>query len=192
MHHRWPGPSPNSGSSPGGNVDLPVVDDRRGDDVVAVARAAALPHRRLGVAVELPEQFRLAAGAGFRPKAVDPAVAAGEDRLRHSAEHGKAGDDHWPSRMFSPGELSAHTSLPVRLSRAMKLGAWGAGTRLCSSSVPLDVFTSSRSPAAVTEQVLMFSGATPNSLIMSKIHTMSASSQLVFGSDLYGPSLRRS
>ncbi len=70
----------------------------------------------------------------------------------------------------------------------MKLGAWGASTRFCDSSAPFDVLTSNRSPAAVTEQALMFRGLTPSSLIMSKIHTMSASSRWVLGSAVYGPS----
>ena len=40
----------------------------------------------------------------------------------------------------------------------MKLGALGAGSRLCDSSAPFDVFTSNRSPAAVTEHALICRG----------------------------------
>ena len=136
MHQRWPGPSPNSGSSPVAMYTRPSWIIGVATSVAAVALAAVFPQRGLGVAVELPEQLGLAA-ARLRREAVDPAVAAGEDGLRHAADHRKAGEDHCPCRMFSPGEWSAQTSLPVFLSRAMKLGASGAGTFWCDSSTPL-------------------------------------------------------
>ena len=56
---------------------------------------------------------------------------------------------HCPSRMFSPGELSAQISSPCALSRAMKLGASGAGMFSLEMSTPLAVQTKSRSPAEV-------------------------------------------
>ena len=59
-----------------GNKDFVIVDDRRGDDIVAVA-AALLPFGFLKVTVELPDQL-----AGLRRKAAEPAIAAGEDDLR--------------------------------------------------------------------------------------------------------------
>ena len=77
--------------------------------------------------------------------------------------------------MFLPGELSVHSTLPVFLSMARKLGASGAGTNLCSSSMPLDVQTNSTSPAAVIEQLLMLCGETPSSFIMSTTQMTSAS-----------------
>ena len=77
--------------------------------------------------------------------------------------------------MLLPGELSAQTNLPVCLSKAMKLGAFGAGTSVFARFEPFDVFTSSRSPTAVTEQALMLFGLTPNSLIMLKSQTISTS-----------------
>ena len=44
--------------------------------------------RFLGIAVELPEQLGLAVIAFLRPQeAIEPAVAAAEDHLRHAAEH---------------------------------------------------------------------------------------------------------
>src|SRR4051812_2577917 len=52
-----------------------------------------------------------------------------------------AGDDHWPWRIFSPGEASSHTSLPVFLSSAMSAGDFGDGTLTWLSSCPFDVLT---------------------------------------------------
>ena len=66
---------------PDADVDLVVVDDRRADEVVAVAGAAEFVDRVLRVAVELPDQF-----AGLRVEAVEPAVAAGEDDLLDAAD----------------------------------------------------------------------------------------------------------
>src|SRR5687768_243269 len=50
-----------------------------------------------------------------------------------------AGDDHCPCRIFSPTELSSHTSLPVVLSTAMTDGAFGDGTLTWLSSWPFEV-----------------------------------------------------
>ena len=48
--------------------------------------------------------------------------------------------------MFLPGELSFHSSLPVFLSSAMKLGASGLGMLMWPSSTPLAVTTNTMSP----------------------------------------------
>src|SRR5262245_11958403 len=52
-----------------------------------------------------------------------------------------AGEDHWPWRIFAPGDASSHTSLPLVLSRAMSAGAFGDGTLTWLSSWPFDVET---------------------------------------------------
>ena len=70
----------------GAEVDLVVVDDRRADDVVPRAAAAEFQNRVLGVGVELPQQLRLAVLALVGLEAVEPAVAAAEDHLRHAAD----------------------------------------------------------------------------------------------------------
>ena len=70
-----------------GDVHQAVVDDRRADDVVARGLAAQAVERRLRVAVELPEQLGVAFAVALGREAVQPAVAAGEDHLRHAAEH---------------------------------------------------------------------------------------------------------
>ena len=71
-----------------GDVHHSFVDHRRGDDVVARAAAAEKhPDGVFGVGVELPQQLRSAVSIAGRVKAVDPAVAAGEDRLRLAPEH---------------------------------------------------------------------------------------------------------
>lgn len=57
------------------DVDTPLVDDGRGDEVAARALAGQLVLGVLGIAIELPDQ--LAVGV----VRVDPAVAAGEDDL---------------------------------------------------------------------------------------------------------------
>src|SRR3954463_104195 len=98
-----------------------------------------------------------------------------------------AGDDHWPCKMLRPGDLSVHSTFFVFLSRAMKLGACGAGMPLCASSTPFDVHTKSLSPALVTEQSAMLCCDTPSSFIMSKTQTTSASSLCSLSSLLYGP-----
>ena len=64
----------------------------------------------------------------------------------------RAGDDHCPCRMFSPGELSCHTTLPVVLLTAMKLGALGAGTLSWLSSRPLEVTTKTRSSQTIGDE----------------------------------------
>ena len=110
-----------------GDVDQAVVDHRRGDDVVARAAAAEVHFESLGLESNFHSSFGVAVAVALRIETVDPAVAAGEDHLRHAAQHGIGGDDHWPCRMLRPGELSVQSTLPVFLSMAMKLGASGAG-----------------------------------------------------------------
>src|SRR5262245_16176300 len=60
------------------DVDLVVVNDRRGDEVVARALAAELVKGVFRIAIELPK--KLAIGV----ERVNPAVAAGKDDLRLS------------------------------------------------------------------------------------------------------------
>src|SRR5688572_18234403 len=90
--------------------------------------------------------------------------------------------------MFLPGEPSAHSTLPVFLSMAMKLGAAVLGMLIWLSSTPLDVQTKSRLSATVTEQLHILCWETPCSAIMSKLQITSASSLVVCVSDLNGPS----
>ena len=51
-----------------------------------------------------------------------------------------AGDDHCPCRIFSPGELSVHSTSPVFLSIARKLGHLSAERLICDSSTPFEVY----------------------------------------------------
>src|SRR5262249_53736117 len=68
------------------DVDAILVHDRRGDEVAALALAAeCVPRGLLWVAVELPELL-----ACLRLERVQPAVAAGENDLRHAADLGIA------------------------------------------------------------------------------------------------------
>ena len=164
MHHRWPGPSPDSGSSPVRDVD-PAL--RRSRGVATSSLRSPWPSSfhttswgcsRTSRAVRACRQCRWPG-----PETIEPAVAAGKDRLRHAAETAKAGEDHWPCRMLPARRVVGPDQLArCVLSRAMKLGASGAGTVLCNSSTPLEVPTSSSSPAAVTEQQVMLCGTTPN------------------------------
>src|SRR5262245_9595259 len=64
------------------DVDFFVVNDRRGDEIVARALAAQLVERVLRVAIELPKE--LAIGV----ERVNPAVAAGENHLGLAINHG--------------------------------------------------------------------------------------------------------
>src|SRR5580765_7237802 len=78
-----------------------------------------------------------------------------------------AGDDHCPCMILLAGDLSLHSTSPVILFIARKLGAFGWATTLCASSTPLDVLTSSTSPQAVTEQLHALCGDAPSLPIMS-------------------------
>ena len=78
------------------------------------------------------------------------------------------------------------------LSIARKLGASGAGTNLCSSSMPLEVQTKMTSPAPVIEQLLMLCGDTPSSFIMSTTQMTSASCFMSVGIGLPVALLRAS
>ena len=99
-----------------------------------------------------------------------------------------AGVDHWPCRIFSPTELSSHTSLPVVRSIAMIDGAFGDGTLTWLSSWPLPVLQYSRLPSATGEQLARLCGNAPTSSIMSNIQRMSGSFLPVSFSSLTGPS----
>ena len=65
------------------HVDQAIVDHRRGDDVIARRRTAQHVGRIFGIAIELPEQLRLATFAGGI-KAVEPAVPAAEQYLAYA------------------------------------------------------------------------------------------------------------
>jgi hypothetical protein len=73
------------------------------------------------------------------------------------------------------GELSDHSTRPVRLSRARKLGASGEGMLMCPSSTPLAVTTNRVSPTSRGEQMARLCGKTFSSLIMSSRQMTSAS-----------------
>src|SRR5690606_29836557 len=83
------------------------------------------PARGFGVAVELPEQGWFAVGAVIRSKTVHVAVAASEDRLRHTAENRSGGagplavQDVLTRRIVSPDQL---TGLFVEAEEARGLG----------------------------------------------------------------------
>ena len=77
--------------------------------------------------------------------------------------------------MFSPGEASCHTTFPVVLFTARKLGALGAGIFSWFSVRPFDVPTNTRSSQTAGDEFAMLCGKTPSSLIMSSFQTMSAS-----------------
>ena len=78
-----------------------------------------------------------------------------------------AGDDHCPCRIFSPTELSSHTSLPVVLLTAMIAGACGDGTLTWLSSWPFDVLTKIRFSNITGDEFAMLCCITPSSSIMS-------------------------
>ena len=77
--------------------------------------------------------------------------------------------------MFLPGRLLFHSSLPVFLSSAMKLGALGLGMLMWPSSTPLAVTMKIMSPTISGQQAAMLCGNTFSSLIMSYSQMMSAS-----------------
>ncbi len=70
-----------------GDVDQSVVDHRRADEMVSRGPAAHCVKRRFGVGVELPQQLGVALAVAFGGEAVEPAVAAGKQHLRHAAQH---------------------------------------------------------------------------------------------------------
>ena len=86
------------------------------------------------------------------------------------------GLDHWPCRIFLPGELSVQKIFPVFLSTAIKLGAEGDGTLIWASSTPLLVLTNRMSPESVTEQLHILCWEMPSVFIMSNVHSTSGSS----------------
>src|SRR5215469_5310520 len=71
------------------------------------------------------------------------------------------------SSSLADGSLSFHSTLPVFLSTAMKLGAAGEGMLMCPSSTPLLVTRNSRSPTMRGEEVDRLCGKTSSSFIMS-------------------------
>ena len=83
--------------------------------------------------------------------------------------------DQLPWMIFSPGRLLSQTSLPVFLSRAMKLGALGEGMLMCPSSTPLPVVTYTRSPTTMGELAARLWGKTSASPIMSNSQITSPS-----------------
>ena len=73
---------------------------------------------------------------------------------------------------FSPAPMARQTTLPERLSTAIRLGARGDGTRVCPSFCPLEVETISRSPTGNTSLLQASCGKTPKAG-MSSCQTMS-------------------
>src|SRR3972149_4336282 len=51
------------------------------------------------------------------------------------------GDDHWPCRIFSPGDASSHTSFPVFLLSAMIAGTFAEGVLTWPSAWQLPVLS---------------------------------------------------
>jgi len=71
------------------------------------------------------------------------------------------GLDHWPCSTFPPAPMARQTTLPDRLSTAIRLGARGEGTSVWPSFCPLDVLTMSRSPSGNTSLLQDSCGKTP-------------------------------
>ena len=68
-----------------GDVDQPLMDHRGADDVVAIGPATEGVFRFLGIAIELPEQFRLAiVPTGI--EGVEPAIATAKEHLGHAVD----------------------------------------------------------------------------------------------------------
>ena len=65
------------------------------------------------------------------------------------------------------GKFFCHFSSCLVLSRAIKLGAFGAGMLMCPSSTPLLVITNRVSLTSNGEEVARLCGKTPSSFIMS-------------------------
>src|SRR5262245_47077415 len=87
-----------------------------------------------------------------------------------------AGLAHCPSMIFLPGDESFHTSLPVFLLTATKLGAFGAGSFHLASemSQPLPVTAYTRSPATMGDELASWLGNTPSSERMSRVQRIFA------------------
>ena len=74
-----------------GDVHPVVVNHRGGNQVVAGAGTAENPLRRLGIAIEFPQQFAATVFAPIGFEGVQPTVAAGEQHLPLAAERGDRG-----------------------------------------------------------------------------------------------------
>ena len=74
-----------------GTVNQAIVNDRCGDDVIPCSTAAQNPLRLFRVGVELPPQLGVSFAITFRIETVQPAVSAGEQRLRASIDDCKGG-----------------------------------------------------------------------------------------------------
>src|SRR6056297_1820596 len=70
------------------DVNQAVVDRRCRNQIVASPFPTEYPLRFFRVAVELPEQLGFAIFSAIRLEAVQPAIATGEERLRHATEFG--------------------------------------------------------------------------------------------------------
>src|SRR5437763_7492251 len=80
---------------------------------------------------------------------------------------------HCPCSTCSPAPIACHTTLPDRLSTAIRLGARGDGTRVCPSFRPFDVHTTTRSPSANTSLLHASCGKTPSTPHKSSSQTTS-------------------
>ena len=70
-----------------GDVHASVVDHRRANDVVA-RRLVQRVMRCLRIAVELPQQFRVAFAISLGGEAINPSIATAKNHLRRSAQDG--------------------------------------------------------------------------------------------------------
>jgi len=68
------------------DVELIVANDGGGHGEIAIAAAAGLVDRFLGIAVELPDEF-----SGLRLEGIEPPVAARKNHLRFAIHHGVGG-----------------------------------------------------------------------------------------------------
>src|SRR5262245_23597004 len=103
------------------DVDLVVLDDRRGDEVITRSLAPALIEGVLRIAIELPDDL---AGVGL--KRIEPAVAAGEDRLRLAVDdrEGRVGPLTVLQQLAAVHEPFEERLFVTLLRRAQQLFRW--------------------------------------------------------------------
>ena len=107
-----------------GDVDEPFVNHRRADDVVAVGAATECVFRFFRIAVEFPEQLRLAVLTP-RIERIEPAVAAAEEHLWHAAEFRIRRARPLPVQDVCTGRTVGPEHLAVALVDAKKAGSVG-------------------------------------------------------------------
>ena len=124
-------------------------------------------------------------------EAIDPAVAAAKDHLRHAAE-----DRHRGARPLAVQDVLAGRIIgPIDLARVLvhrhEAGSIGAGIVTVRFIDAVGVLTNRMSPQLVTEQLHMLCCEVSSLSIMSRTHTTSASSLsagvMILKADSVGP-----